>query len=442
MAGVHDLEAEQAVLGALLCEPRESLYGLEASHFYDPVHAALFAQIQERAARGERGDGVGLRAWAEKRLAELGGVQYLMQLMEPQGVFRPFPNCVAAVREAHARRSALAALDAARGLIANGGDVAEALAESEAVIRAAMPDEARADTLAEAGVAMLGGLDTPLLRTRLGGLDERLGGLARGDLIILAGRPSMGKSAVAAQIGRNVASGGGGVHFASLEMSKEQVAARAVSAESRRAEYSAQHVPYFNIRAGRQVEREYLSELAARLPASMIVDDRPAQTLAQLEQSARASRRRLGRLDLIVVDYLQLMRAKRTDGRVNEVTEISQGLKAIAKRLQCPVLALSQLSRAVEGRECKRPTLADLRDSGAIEQDADAVLGVYREAYYLERSEPGEGEPDAWARWKAKLQAAENVLEIITLKQRSGPIGTDQFVAWLAFDTIKDRGRG
>lgn len=443
MSGPHDLAAEQAVLGALLCEARESLGGLAPEHFYDPVHGALFAEIAARGERGERADGVGMRAWAQANLAELGGVSYLMRLMEPSNerIWRSFDSNAAAIREAHARRTALAALETAQKLLASGGDVSEALAESERIIRGAMPDAVRADTLAEAGVALLGGLDTPLLLTRLAALDEKLGGMARGDLIILAGRPSMGKSAVAAQIARNVAFGGGVVHFSSLEMSKEQVAARAISAESRRAEFSSHHIQYANIRAGRQVDRAQLTELAARLPHTLVVDDRGAQTLAQLEQSARATRRRKKRLDLIVVDYLQLMVARRNDGRVNEVTEISQGLKALAKRLDCPVLALSQLNRSVEARECKRPTLGDLRDSGAIEQDADVVLAVYREAYYLERAEPDKDRSGEWADWRQALDRCVDELEIIVLKQRSGPIGSETFTAWLPFDTIRDRGR-
>lgn len=444
--GLFDLEAEQAVLGALMLSPSMAAHvsGLTASHFYDPVHQRIYGEIMPRLAAGGVADGVTLRAWAEQDsgLAEIGGRRYLMKLMERACAISAEVRAYAELIVWHSeRRQSLAAIERARLCIEKGeGEPFAAVQELDALLRDLSGAESAAATMQASGATLLGGLDTPLLSTRLHALDKRLGGFARGDLIILAGRPSMGKSAVAAQIARNVAFRGGGVHFASLEMSKEQLAARAISAESRRGEYSSHYVQYFAIRAGRQIDREQIAALAARLPESLVVDDRAAQTLAQLEASARATRRRCGRLDLIVVDYLQLMRAGRSDGRVHEVTEISQGLKAIAKRLNCPLLALAQLNRSVENRECKRPTLSDLRDSGAIEQDADAVLAVYREAYYQERAEPGpDDDAAAWSKWKSRLEAIRDTLEIITLKNRSGPIGADSFTAYLQFDTIRDR---
>lgn len=439
MQAAHDLEAEQALLGAVMCDNAtlERCADLEVEHFYDPVHGRLFAEMR-RQARDGAVDMLTMCGFAESDagVKELGGRAYLMKLAAVAAPLSAQAQAYAAmIRDQARRRACVTEAQAAIAAIQTGADPDDAISALVESVRDGAVAPVASD-LADAGEALLLGLDTPLLPTGLRALDRRIGGLARTDLIILAGRPSMGKSAVAGQIARNVSGRGGVVHFASLEMSREQLAARAISAESHRGQYSSEHVPYSDVRAGR-CDMAALAPLAARLSRSLIIDDRGAQTLAQLEQAARATRRKHKRLDLIVVDYLQLMRATRRDGRVNEVTEISQGLKAIAKALGCPVLALSQLSRGVESRECKRPTLSDLRDSGAIEQDADVVLACFREAYYLERAEPPAG--DEWFAWRAALDKCANAMELLTLKQRSGPCGTDVFDAYMAFDTIRDR---
>jgi len=265
-------------------------------------------------------------------------------------------------------------------------------------------------------------------------LDKKLGGLHQSDLLILAGRPSMGKTALATNIAFNIAKkyakvtlpdgsegavDGGVVGFYSLEMSAEQLAARILSEVS--------EVPSDQIRRGDMTEKEFrrFVEAAKSLEACpLFIDDTPALPISQLAARARRLKRTNG-LDVLIVDYLQLVRpASSKDSRVNEVSEITQGLKAIAKELDIPVIALSQLSRQVENREDKRPQLSDLRESGSIEQDADIVMFVYRGEYYKEREKPNDHEIEKMAAWQAEMEELHGKAEIIIGKQRHGPIGT------------------
>jgi replicative DNA helicase len=271
-------------------------------------------------------------------------------------------------------------------------------------------------------------------------LDNLLGGLHRSDLVVLAGRPSMGKTALATTIafhaaqsyrtepdasGTPVPVDGAVVGFFSLEMSAEQLAARILA--------EAANIRSDHIRRGKLSNEEFMRlvqasrELAA---APMFIDDTPALSVPALRTRARRLKRTHG-LSLVVVDYLQLMRpSRRHDNRVQEISEITQGLKALAKEVDAPVLALSQLSRAVELREDKRPMLSDLRESGTIEQDADVVMFVYREEYYLQRSEPQQRQDESEERfkqrgdaWQRRFEAVEGLADIIIAKQRHGPIG-------------------
>jgi replicative DNA helicase len=265
-------------------------------------------------------------------------------------------------------------------------------------------------------------------------LDKKLGGLHQSDLLILAGRPSMGKTALATNIAFNIAKkyskgtlqdgsegaiDGGVVGFYSLEMSAEQLAARILSEVS--------EVPSDQIRRGDMTEKEFrrFVEAAKSLEACpLFIDDTPALPITQLAARARRLKRTNG-LDVLIVDYLQLVRpASSKDSRVNEVSEITQGLKAIAKELDIPVIALSQLSRQVENRDDKRPQLSDLRESGSIEQDADVVMFVYRGEYYKEREKPNDHEIEKMAAWQAEMEELHGKAEIIIGKQRHGPIGT------------------
>ena len=261
-----------------------------------------------------------------------------------------------------------------------------------------------------------------------------MGGLHRSDLLILAGRPSMGKTSLATNIAFNIAKAykrgvtatgeegtidGGVVGFFSLEMSAEQLASRILS--------EAAEIPSNQIRRGDFTEPEFrrIVDAAKSLEsAPLFIDDTPALPISQLAARARRLKRTHG-LDALIVDYLQLLRpASAKDSRVNEVSEITQGLKAIAKELDIPVVALSQLSRQVESREDKRPQLSDLRESGSIEQDADVVMFVFREEYYKEREKPGDHELEKMATWQDEMERLHGKAEVVIGKQRHGPIGT------------------
>ena len=261
--------------------------------------------------------------------------------------------------------------------------------------------------------------------TGLTELDEKLGGLHKSDLIIIAGRPSMGKTALATNIAYNVSKNilkrqeKSSVAFFSLEMSSEQLSTRILSEQAK--------IKSNDIRRGKVTEEEinrYIETSRNIYDLPLYIDETPAITISSLSNRARRIKRLFG-LSLIVVDYIQLMRASlsKNEGRVQEISEITQGLKALAKELSVPVLALSQLSRAVEQRDDKQPQLADLRESGSIEQDADVVMFVYREEYYLERKQPKLGSIEH-AEWQSKMNDVNGLADIILGKQRHGPTGT------------------
>ena len=272
------------------------------------------------------------------------------------------------------------------------------------------------------------------ISTGLKDMDTKLGGLHKSDLLILAGRPSMGKTSLATNIAFNIAKAytkgvtpdgsegavnGGVVGFYSLEMSAEQLAARILS--------EAAEIPSEQIRKGDMTETEFrrFVEAAKQLEnCPLYIDDTAALPISQLAARARRLKRTHG-LDVLIIDYLQLVRpASAKDSRVNEVSEITQGLKAIAKELDIPVIALSQLSRQVEARDDKRPQLSDLRESGSIEQDADVVMFVFREEYYKEREKPGEHDTEGMMKWMEEMERLQGKAEVIIGKQRHGPIGT------------------
>jgi replicative DNA helicase len=273
------------------------------------------------------------------------------------------------------------------------------------------------------------------ISTGLSDLDSKLGGLQSSDLIILAGRPSMGKTALVTNIAYNVAKAyraeiqangeekaveGAKVGFFSLEMSAEQLATRILSEQA--------EIPSEKIRRGMITQEEFnklvlVSQEMSRAP--LFIDQTGGITVAQLAARARKLKRQHG-LGLLIIDYLQLLAGSSKSasaGRVQEITEITTGLKALAKELQVPIIALSQLSRAVEQREDKRPQLSDLRESGSIEQDADVVMFVFREEYYVERLKPNESDPK-FQEWQQKMMQVSGKAEVIIGKQRHGPVGT------------------
>ncbi|MCL1628667.1 MULTISPECIES: replicative DNA helicase [Roseinatronobacter] len=448
----HNIEAEQQLLGAILVN--NDIYDRISSlvkhdHFYEPVHQRIFEIATARIAKNALASPVTLKAFMEddEGLKELGGAAYLARL------------AAAAISAYAARDYAQMIYDLAvrRDLIRLGQDIA---AQAQKMDVASEPKEQiveaeqRLYKLAEQGVAERGfqsflkavtdavqmanaayqrdgglaGISTGLID-----MDKKLGGLHPSDLLILAGRPSMGKTSLATNIAFNIAKAyrtgrrpdgtegaieGGAVGFFSLEMSAEQLAARILS--------EAAEVPSEQIRRGDMSEAEFrrFVEAAKSLESCpLYIDDTPALPISQVAARARRLKRTHG-LDVLMVDYLQLLRGSTKESRVQEVSEITQGLKAIAKELNIPVIALSQLSRNVESREDKRPQLSDLRESGSIEQDADVVMFVYRDEYYREREKPGEDELDKMATWQAKMESVHGKAEVIIGKQRHGPIGT------------------
>ena len=467
----HNIEAEQALLGAILINNeayhRVSDY-LRPEHFYEPVHGRIFEAMIRLIERARLADHVTLKVAfdEDEALRELDGAQYLARLARAaetilnaedygrlihdlalkRGVIHVGEEVVNRAYDPTVPESGREQIELAEQqlfLLAQQGEAEGGFRAFPAVLTSAVG-------LVEAAYhkdGRLTGVPTGLID-----LDDKLGGLQSSDLVILAGRPSMGKTALAITIAANAASTPAvgadaeglagpnyGVGVFSLEMSAEQLAMRLLSAQ---AELSSDDLRRGKLRdADFQRVVQASQELAAR---PLYIDDTPALSVAALRTRARRLKRRHG-LSLLVVDYLQLVRPMTSSNQVNrvqEIAEITQALKAIAKELNIPVLALSQLSRAVEQREDKRPQLSDLRESGAIEQDADVVMFVYRDEYYQERSEPKqrEGESDEryqerYEAWSKRYEASRGLADVIIAKQRNGPIGSIR----LMFDAARSR---
>ena len=449
----HSIEAEQQLLGAILTN--NDLYDrvsqiLRAEHFYDPVHARIFETAAARIVKNNLASPVTLKAFLEddEGLAELGGPAYLVRLAGAaisSFAVRDYAEMIydLAIRRElidlgnniAAKAARMDVLSEPKEQIVDAEQKLYALAEqgqTEQGFQSFLTAVTDAVKVANAAYQREGGLAG--VSTGLIDLDKKLGGLHRSDLLILAGRPSMGKTSLATNIAFNIAraykkgittSGeegaidGGVVGFFSLEMSAEQLASRILS--------EVAEIPSNQIRRGDFTESEFrrIVEAAKELEAApLFIDDTPALPISQLAARARRFKRTHG-LDALFVDYLQLVRGTgRSENRVNEISEITMGLKAIAKELDIPVVALSQLSRQVENREDKRPQLSDLRESGSIEQDADVVMFVFREEYYKEREKPGDHELDKMSIWQEEMERLHGLAEVVIGKQRHGPIGT------------------
>jgi len=455
----HNIEAEQAVLGAILIDneahDRVSDF-LLPDHFYEPLHGRLYDACRSLIHKGLIATPVTLKTYFEgdAGLVEVGGAAYLARLAAAAvSVF----NAVHYGREIYEM--------ALRRDLIRIGDEMMARAHQASLDEQASHQIEKAEqelyNLADKGrrdrgfqgfhLALQGAIDMAQhayqrdgklagLSTGFADLDGMLGGLRPSDLVILAARPSMGKTALATNIAFNVArafkqepgengemvtTDGGAVGFFSLEMSSEQLATRILAEHS--------EIDSKLILTGKTSEDQFYRLIQASQDLESIplhIDDTPALSISALTARARRLKRQKG-LDLIVVDYLQLIRpanAGRNDNRVQEVSEVTQGLKALAKELSVPVVALSQLSRAVESREDKRPQLSDLRESGSIEQDADVVMFIFREEYYHLRTRPAQrleetGDPE-WLEWQKKLDEIRGIAEILIAKQRNGPVGT------------------
>lgn len=457
----HNIEAEQALLGAILVNneamDRVSAF-LEPVHYFDPIHAQIYETAAKMIQAGKQATPITLKTFFDH--AE----PIDTNLTVPQYLGRLAANATTIINAEDYGRT-IYDLAVRRSLIVLGEDIVNAAYDApidyppETQIQEA---EGRLYDLAESGKygqgfmtfgsALTHAIDMANaayerdghlsgLSTGLDDLDNKMGGLQSSDLIILAGRPSMGKTALVTNIAYNVAKAyrsekqpdgtdktleGGRVGFFSLEMSAEQLATRILSEQ---AEIASE-----KIRRGMITEDEFrklvaVSQEMSRAP--LYIDQTGGISIAQLSARARKLKRQRG-LDLLIVDYLQLLSgsSKRGDNRVQEITEITTGLKALAKELAVPIIALSQLSRQVEQREDKRPQLSDLRESGSIEQDADVVMFVFREEYYVERQKPREGTPE-FSDWQTQMMAVSGKAEVIIGKQRHGPVGAVQ----LAFES-------
>jgi replicative DNA helicase len=452
----HNIEAEQALLGAILVN-NEAFYRvsdfLEPVHLFEPIHRQIFEVAGSLIRANKVATPVTLKTFlpADLAIGDMNLAQYLARLAAEATTIINAEDYGRAIYDLALRRA----------LIGIGEDVVNIAFDAPIDMppKAQIEDaERRLFALAETGRYDGGfhsfeeSLKTAIdmasaayqrdghlsgLATGLDDLDRQMGGLQPSDLIILAGRPAMGKSSLATNIGFNIARAyrgevqpdgstktvdGGIVGFFSLEMSAEQLATRMV------AEHSG--VSSSRIRRGAIDEHQFARIVAASREMARIpfyIDQTGGLSIAQLAARARRLKRQRG-LDLLIIDYLQLLQgsSKRgSENRVQEITEITTGLKALAKELSVPVLALSQLSRQVETRDDKRPQLSDLRESGSIEQDADVVMFVYRDEYYLKGKMPKEG-TEEFFKWQAEMEQVAGIAEVIVGKQRHGPTGTVQ----------------
>ena len=451
----NNIEAEQSVIGSVLVsnEIFDEINMMVASkNFYDPMHQKIFAAIEKLIYSGTLANPITLKNHFENEKDEINIPEYLVKITKFSTSSRQTIEYSKLIYDLFVKRELIKIseniIDTAQlndldqdgqSIIENFEkslfDLAEKGSFSSSLVKF---DEAMKMTIEMASNAYKNDEGIVGVPTGLTDLDDRLGGLHKSDLLIIAGRPSMGKTALATNIAFNAAKKiqddgrKSTIAFFSLEMSSEQLSTRILAEQSR--------IKSNDIRRGRISEEQFdkfieTSKNISELP--LYIDETPAISIAALSNRARRIKRLYG-LDMVVVDYIQLMRAANfRDGRVQEISEITQGLKALAKELSVPVLALSQLSRAVEQRDDKKPQLADLRESGSIEQDADVVMFVYREAYYLERKEPRPATVEH-AEWQSKMNEVSNLAEIIIGKQRHGPTGNIMLEFEPMFTKFKD----
>ncbi len=438
-----NLEAEQALLGSILVNNDiidEIANIINPTSFYDPAHTKIYEVIETLNNKGMIANPITLKNFFEKdnMLDEVGGTEYLVKLTRFSGSTKQAIDYAKIIHEMYLRRELVLISDnlssetlntkeqSAEKIIEGTEkslfDLAERGSFSQSFLKF---NKALDQTIEMATQAMKSDQGIVGVPTGLTDLDEKLGGLHKSDLVILAGRPGMGKTALATNIAYHAAQSlqsrqeKSSVAFFSLEMSSEQLSTRILSEQAR--------IKSDDIRRGKVSEEEinrYIETSRNIYNLPLFIDETPAITIATLSNRARRIKRLFG-VSLVVVDYIQLMRspnASRNENRVQEVSEITQGLKALAKELKVPVLALSQLSRAVEQRDEKKPQLSDLRESGSIEQDADVVMFVYREAYYLENKQPKLGSIEH-AEWQSKMNDVNGLADIILGKQRHGPTG-------------------
>ena len=450
----HNIEAEQALLGAILVN-NEAFYRvsdfLEPIHFYEPIHREIYEVCGKIIRAGKTATPVTAKTYLPDDLLE--GVtmaQYLARLAAEATTVLNAADYGQAVYDLAIRRNIILISEEMNDRAYNSDVETSAQKQIEEAEKSLFDlaekgrydggfqgfNQALIEAINMAGEAYSRDGSLSGTATGLTDLDRLMGGLQRSDLVILAARPAMGKTSLATNIAFSVARAyraeplpdghmktvnGGVVGFFSLEMSAEQLATRILAEQ---AEISSSDIRRGNIHESQYAKLVDTSNLMAQVP--LYIDDTGGISIAQLSARARRLKRQKG-LDLLIVDYLQLLSGSKKAGenRVQELTEITTGMKALAKELEVPIIALSQLSRQVESRDDKRPQLADLRESGSIEQDADVVLFVYRDEYYLANKEPKEGTQDH-LEWQAEMEKVHGRAEIIIAKQRHGPTGTVQ----------------
>jgi replicative DNA helicase len=452
----NNIEAEQAVIGSILVSNDifdEISTIISSINFYDPMHQKIYEAIESLVYKGMLANPITLKNYFEDEKDDLNVPEYLVKITKFSTSVRQAVEYSKIIYDMFVRRELIKiseqTIDSAKlnELDTNGQTIIENserllfdLAEKGSFNSSLVKfDEAMKQTIEMASAAYKNEEGIVGVPTGLRDLDDKLGGLHQSDLIIIAGRPSMGKTSLATNIAFNAAqklqdSGKkSSIAFFSLEMSSEQLSTRIISEQAR--------ISSNDIRRGRISDEQFdkfleTSKNIAELP--LYIDETPAISIAAMSNRARRIKRLFG-LDMIVVDYIQLMRGTtfNKDGRVQEISQITQGLKAIAKELAVPVVALSQLSRQVEQRDDHKPQLADLRESGSIEQDADVVMFVYREGYYLQRKEPREATVEH-AEWQAKMNEVAHLAQIIIGKQRHGPIGNVTLEFEERFTKFKD----
>jgi replicative DNA helicase len=459
----NNIEAEQAVIGSLLVNNEiydeislildPEIQATFGDKFFDPMHQKIFNAIRSMIFKGMLANPITLKNYFKDDKDDINVSEYLVKITKFSTSARQTIEYAKIIYDMFVRRELIkiseqAADDAKITDLENDGqsiientekllfDLAEKGSSNTSLVKF---DDAMKQTIEMAQAAFKNEEGIVGVPTGLTDLDNKLGGLHQSDLIIIAGRPSMGKTSLATNIAYNAAkklqdSGKkSSIAFFSLEMSSEQLSTRIISEQAR--------ISSDFIRRGRITDDQFdkfieTSKDIADLP--LYIDETPAISVAALSNRARRIKRLHG-LDMILVDYIQLMRGSlnNRDGRVQEISQITQGLKAIAKELSVPVVALSQLSRQVEQRDDHKPQLADLRESGSIEQDADVVMFVYREGYYLSRKEPREATVEH-AEWQAKMNEVAHLAQIIIGKQRHGPIGNVTLEFEERFTKFKD----
>ena len=441
----HNIEAEQGLIGAILIN-NEIFYDIsdiiKIDNFYEPVHRVIFEVISKLLSQGQIATPITLKSYfeVEKNLEEIGGFNYLARLA----------NSAVSLDYAKNYAQIIYDLSVRRGLFELGGKVQHNAIENNLDTK---PDDIIEETerdlyqISEKGSMQqhVKTFENSLteaielarkafekdssvvgLSSEFRDLDAKLGGFHPSDLIIIAGRPSMGKTSLATNIAFNIAKNAeksqeknSSVLFFSLEMSSEQLARRILSEQAK--------ISSNDIRKGNLTENDLDNLVSVSkniLEIPLFIDDTPAVNISTLASRARRLKRTNG-LGVIVIDYLQLVRpgkTSRNESRVLEISEITQGLKALAKEMNIPIIALSQLSRQVEQREDKKPQLSDLRESGSIEQDSDVVMFIYREEYYLERNAPSPGTAE-FIEWQQKMDEIHGQADLLIMKQRHGPTG-------------------